>query len=292
MRIFISGGTGFVGGHVVRELLGRGHEARLLVHRRGPGMAGTEQVLGDVTRIESFGDALEGCGAAVNLVGIIREYPARGITFERLHVQATANVLAAAQAAGVRRFIQMSALGARFDASGYHVSKYRAEELVRDSGLEWTILRPSLIFGPGDSFISMLAGQLRHSPIVPVIGDGGYRLQPIHAEDVARCFALSLERPETIRRTFELCGNEPIRFTDLLDMIADALGRRKPLKARLPLWLMKLLVPVLERFPAFPITSDQLRMLLEESVCDCGWKTFFGFEPRNLRDEIGRYLKA
>lgn len=292
MKIFISGGTGFVGGHVVREFLSRGHEVRLLMHRRSPGLSGTEQVQGDVTRLESFGDALSGCRAAINLVGIIREFPARGITFERLHVQATANMLAATQTAGIRRFVQMSALGARFDASGYHVSKFRAEELVRDSGLEWTIMRPSLIFGPGDSFINILAGQLRHFPLVPVIGDGRYRLQPIYADDVARCFALSLERPETIHRIFELCGNEPISFVDLLDMIAETLGRPKPFKPRLPLRLMKLLIPVLERFPTFPITSDQLRMLLEESVCHCGVKSSFGFEPRNLHDGIIQSLKS
>ena len=145
MKIFISGGTGFVGGHVIRELRGRGHDLCLLTHRRGPTLEGVEQVAGDVTRPETFRHALQGCQAAINLVGIIREFPSKNVTFERLHVQATAAMLEAAQAAGVRRFLQMSALGTRPNAySNYHISKYRAEMLVRASGLEWTIL-PSIV---------------------------------------------------------------------------------------------------------------------------------------------------
>src|SRR5450631_3094296 len=111
MKLFISGGTGFVGGHMTRELLGRGHTLRLLVHRRSPAVEGVEQVEGDVTRLESFEQAALGCDALINLVGIIREFPARGITFEHLHVQATANMRAAAKKAGIRRYLQMSALG-------------------------------------------------------------------------------------------------------------------------------------------------------------------------------------
>lgn len=293
MKIFISGGTGFVGEHVIRELLARGHEIRLLTHRRRPRTSGVEQVEGDVTSLESFQQSLQGCQAAINLVGIIREFPSKGITFERLHVQATANMLVAARAAGVRRYLQMSALGTRRDArSNYHLSKFRAEELVRSSGLEWTILRPSLIFGPKDSFINMLAGQLRHSPVMPVIGNGLYRLQPIHADDVARCFALSLELPETIRQCYELCGGEQFSYVDMLDAIAAAMGRTKPVKPHAPLGLMKLIIPVMQHVPQFPITSDQLQMLLEESICDGCWQKTFGFTPRGFREGIREYLGA
>ncbi|HIJ82336.1 MAG TPA: NAD(P)H-binding protein, partial [Desulfuromonadales bacterium] len=173
MKIFITGGTGFVGGHVVRELLGRGHEVCLLAHRRSPELKNVQQFEGDVTRLESFECAAAGCEAFINLVGIIREFPSRGITFEKLHVEATANALAAARKAGIRRYIQMSALGTRPDAvSRYHRTKFQAEELVRSSGLEWTVLRPSLIYGPKDAFINMLAGQMRLAPIMPVIGSG------------------------------------------------------------------------------------------------------------------------
>jgi len=292
MKIFISGGTGFVGGHVIRELLNKGHELRLLVHRRNPAVEGIEQVEGDVTKLESFEASLQGCQAVVNLVGIIREFPSKSVTFEKLHVQATSNMLAATQRAGIKRYVHMSALGTRPDArSNYHISKYRAEELVRASPLDWTIFRPSLVFGPKDGFVNMLAAQLRHAPIMPIIGKGLYRLQPIHADDVARCFALSLEMPETIGQCFELCGNDRLRYVDLLDAIASAMGKSPPIKPHAPLGLMKLVIPVMQHIPQFPITSDQLQMLLEESICDGRWKKIFKFEPRDFKEGIREYLR-
>jgi len=292
MKIFISGGTGFVGGHVIHELLKGGHEVRLLVHRRVPANKGVEQIEGDVTRLESFARGAEGCQAVINLVGIIREFPSRGITFERLHVQATNNVLAAAKKAGVRRFLQMSALGTRVDAvSAYHASKFRAEEFVRESGLDWTILRPSLIYGPKDAFINMLASQLRLAPVMPIIGSGRYRLQPIHADDVARCFALSLDKQETIGQTFELCGNDRLSYVELVDAVATAMGKPAPFKPHAPLGLMKLVIPVMQQLPPFPITMDQLQMLLEENICDGRWKETFGFEPVDFTAGISAYLK-
>ena len=294
MKIFISGGTGFVGEHVCRALRERGHELRLLVHRRlGVTESGIEVIEGDVTRLESFAAGVNGCDAVINLVGIIREFPDREITFERLHVQATAGMLEATRKAGISRYLQMSALGTRSAAvSAYHQTKWRAEELVRASGLEWTILRPSLIFGPHDAFINMLAAQLRLAPIMPVIGSGSYRLQPIHADDVARCFALALTLPETIGQTYELCGNDRLSYEELLDMIAVTIGRSGPIKPHFPLGLMKLIIPFMQKIPQFPITMDQLQMMLEENICGGEWQQVFGFEPRGLQDGISEYLRS
>lgn len=291
MNVFITGGTGFVGGHLVSELLRRGHSLRLLVHGRSPELKGVEQIEGDATSLPSFEAAVAGCDVFINLVGIIREVPSRSITFEKLHVQATGNVVAAARQAGISRFIQMSALGTRADAvSQYHRTKFKAEELVRTSGLNWTIMRPSLIYGPKDAFINMLAGQMRLTPVMPVIGSGAYRLQPIHADDVARCFAMALEMPETVGRHYELCGNDRMGFEELLDAVAAAMGRKPPFRPHVPLGLMKLAVPVLQHLPQFPITVDQLQMLVEENICDCSWKETFRFEPRNFMDGIREYL--
>jgi NADH dehydrogenase len=292
MKIFIAGGSGFIGTHLSKMLRDKGHELRLLLHRRSAlETGGIEAVEGDVTRPDSVEKAVEGCDAVINLVGIIREFPSRGITFERLHVQATANMLSATRKAGIRRYLQMSALGTRPDAvSQYHVTKSRAEDLVRSSGLDSTILRPSLIYGPGDAFITMLAGQLRLLPVMPVIGSGAYRLQPIHVDDVARCFTLSLEMPETIGQSYELCGNNRLSYIDLLDAVASAMGRPAPLKPRVPLGLMKLIIPVMQNIPQFPITTDQLQMLLEENICDSSWQKVFGFEPRDFQKGIQSYL--
>jgi uncharacterized protein YbjT (DUF2867 family) len=293
MRIFLAGGTGFVGGHVRGELLARGHSIRLLVHKRsGASEPGVEEFEGDATLLPSFISATRGCDAVINLIGIIREFPSRGVSFERLHVEATRNMVAAAQNGGVRRYLQMSALGTRAGSStGYFASKFRAEEEVRASGLDYTIFRPSVIFGPKDDFVNQLAGLLRGLPAMPVIGDGEYLLQPVSADDVARCFVDALERPETVGKTYELCGPDRMSYNELLDTIARAIGKKSPLKVKNPLALMRLVVPVLQRLPFFPITSDQIEMLVQGNVCDGSWRATFGFEPTRFADGIRSYLK-
>lgn len=293
MKIFLSGGTGFVGGHLRRALLDAGHTVRLLVHRRHEGAeAGIEQAEGDVTRLETFAASVEGCDATINLVGIIREFPARGMTFEKLHVEATKNMLEAARRAGIRRHLQMSALGSRPNAtSRYHQSKWHAEEQVRASGLDWTIFRPSIIFGPKDDFINKLAGYIRSYPAVPVIGDGRYRLQPISADDVARCFSLALEKPEAAGQAYELCGPDRITYNDLLDTIGRVIGKGHVSKIPNPLGIMKLVVPVMQGFSFFPITMDQITMLVEENICASPWPQVFGFEPERFEPGIAKYLR-
>jgi uncharacterized protein YbjT (DUF2867 family) len=293
MKIFLTGGTGFVGGHVRAALLQKGHEIRLLVHRKTEDEEpGVEHVEGDVTRPETFAALVEGCDATINLVGIIREFPGRGVTFEQLHVEATRNVLMAAKMCGVRRHIQMSALGSRPGAtSKYHQTKYRAEEEVRNSGLNWTIFRPSIIFGPKDDFVNKLAGYIRNYPAIPVIGDGRYRLQPIAADDVARCFALALDMPATIGRVFELCGPDRLPYNDMLDIVGRQLGTSKVAKIHSPLTLMAAIVPFMQRFSSFPITMDQILMLVEENICDGSWPETFRFEPESFESGIARYLR-
>lgn len=292
MKIFITGATGFVGSHLRRELLAQGHTLRVLVHgRTGALAAGEEAVSGDVRDLSTFRDAASGCAAVINLVGIIREFPAKGVTFQALHVEATRNALAAAQQAGVRRYLQMSANGTRPQAvAGYHQTKWAAEELVRGSGLEWTIFRPSLIFGPEDAFVNMLAGYIRSFPAVPVIGDGTYQMQPISADDVARCFALALAQPETIGQTYALCGPDRLSYVELLDTIGRAVGKDHVLKVPQPLGLMKLLVPFMQNFAAFPLTMDQLTMLVEGNICDSDWQQTFGIQPQGFAAGIEQYL--
>jgi NADH dehydrogenase len=293
MLIFVSGATGFVGGHLRRALLARGHRLRLLVHRQREGLEqGVETVSGDVSRGESYAAMVRGCDAVVNLVGIIREFTGRGMSFERLHVEATRAMVAAAREAGVSRYLQMSALGTRPGAtSRYHQSKYRAEEEVRASGLDWTILRPSIVFGPQDAFVNVLAGQIRNLPAVPVIGDGAYRLQPISAADVARCFADALELPATVGQTFELCGPDRLSYNDMLDAIGRVLGKTRVTKLHAPLGVMRLVVPLFQALPFFPLTMDQLTMLVEENICDGHWRETFRFEPRGFEAGIREYLR-
>ncbi len=231
MRVFITGGTGFVGSEVVRQLLAAGHTARCLVREGSEGKLpireGVEIHFGDVLDPASLEKGVAGCQAVIHLVGIIREFPARGITFERLHHLATANMVAAATAGGVKRYLQMSANGTRKDAaSPYHRSKWDAEQAVRTSTLDWTIFRPSLIYGRGDAFVSMLAGLVRKLPVVPVLGDGRYRMSPVAVEDVAAGFVGALERPETAGQAYHCCGPAGLQLRRNPRPDRESLGQR------------------------------------------------------------------
>ncbi len=201
-------------------------------------------------------------------MGIIREQPRRGATFQRLHTELTLHVLRACTELGITRFVHMSALGARGTAAtAYHHTKWLAEEAVRSSGLSWTIFRPSVIFGPGDGFTTTLVDALRRFPVFPVFGNGRYKLQPISVAEVARCLVASLELPATDSQTFELGGPEQLTFDEVLQRTAGALGLHRAL-VHLPLGLVRPLVSFLQHLPAAPMTSDQLTMLLEGSTCD------------------------
>ena len=272
-RVFVTGGTGFVGKAVIRALLAQGFLVRCLVRPGSEhdlkGFESIDRVPGDVLRPDDLTASVEGCSALVHLVGIIREQRGRGVTFERLHVQATRNMLALARAAGVKRFAQMSALGTRPGARArYHQTKWEAEEAVRASDLAWTIFRPSIIFGRGDAFISALGRAVRQLPVMPVLGDGLYRLQPIPVEQVAEGFARALRTPESVRQTYEVAGPTPYAFVDLLDEIGRALARPRVRKLHVPLAPVRAMTRALDWLPFFPLSTDQLIMMEEESVTD------------------------
>ena len=292
MKIFLTGGTGFVGGAVLRRLIADGHQVRALARPSARAAAvqfpaGVERAPGDVLDPD-LEKHLDGIDAVIHLVGIIREVPARNVTFERLHMAATQNVVRAMHSAGVKRLIHMSALGAGPDAAtGYFATKWRAETAVRESGLDWTVMKPSVVFGPGDEFINMLAGQVR-LPLVPVIGDGQYRLQPVAAADVAAGFVRALVTPAAVGKAYEIGGPRQYTYDELLDAVGRAVGKTSVRKLHVPLALMRPLVRALERFSFFPVTSDQLAMLLMSNVCDPGaFYHDFGIAPTGLEEGIG-----
>ncbi len=295
MRVFVTGGTGFVGRHVVAALLEAGHRVDVLVRpgspRAGGLPEGAEVVEGDLLD-GGLAELLPPVDAIVHLVGIIRESPRRGVTYERFHVEATRNVVEAARARGVRRLVHMSAQGAAADGpTGYFRSKARAEEIVAGSGLDFTIFRPAVIFGAGDSFVGMLGGQVRGLPVVPVIGDGGYRLQPVSVADVARGFVEALDRPETVGETYCVSGPETFSYDELLDAVARGLGKERARKAHLPLGLMRPVIRALEKLPFFPITTDQLTMLLASNRCEPEpFFEAFGFEPTRFSEGLRERL--
>ncbi|WP_321368061.1 complex I NDUFA9 subunit family protein [uncultured Desulfuromusa sp.] len=296
MKVFITGGSGFVGRTMIRQLLNDGHSVCALVRTEGAlaDFDGVEEVVGDTTRSETLQEQLSGCDAVIHLVGIIREIPSQRVTFEKLHVESTENILQAAVKQGVKRFLQMSANGTRSDAiTRYHQTKWEAEEMVRRTSLDWTIFRPSLIYGPGDQFINMLAQLIKTLPVVPVMGDGRYQLQPVHVTDVAAGFVQALEKQETIGKTYQCCGSQVFSYDQLLDAVAQGLGRGSGVrKIHQPLWLMKPVVAAMQSIPQFPMTSDQLQMLLEGNICsDSCWQDDLCLEIHDFPSSIRAYLQ-
>jgi NADH dehydrogenase len=294
MKVFVTGGSGFVGTEVIRQLLAAGHEVRALVHSKTSlaAAAGLEPWPGDATRPETLQGALAGCEAVIHLIGIIREFPDKGVTFQRLHVDATRNILAASREQGIRRYLHISSNGTRPDGvAEYHKSKWAAEELVRNSGLDATIFRPSVIFGPGDAFVNMLAAIIRRTPIMPVIGDGEYQLAPVAVANVATGFVRALTQPASIGELYHCCGPQAFTYNRLLDEIARALGRSGISRIHQPILMMRSLSALLEGMKFFPITSGQLTMLLEGNVCDPQpWVQAFAIELTPFGEGIRQYL--
>lgn len=295
MKVVVTGGTGFVGREIVRQLGTAGYSVRVVARGNHPVGPGVESIRGSVLEFATLPAAFAGAQAVIHLVGIISELGDQ--TFERVHTTGTANAVNAARTAGISRFLQMSALGTRPNAvARYHRSKWEAEEIVRRSGLHWTLFRPSLIYGPGGGFLDTLAQISRWSPVMPVIGPGTSRLQPVAVEDVAHCFVAALGSPATGGKTFDVCGPDTVRFTELLEMILAALGRSRRL-FRLPLPLARGQAAILEAvFPsllgrAAPLNRDQIVMLQEDNVGDPRpARDLLGFDPVPFRQGLARFL--
>jgi NADH dehydrogenase len=295
MRVLVTGATGYVGSRL-REFLRRdGHHVRLLVRKESAGKAGAalsadpyELVLGDIFETNTCLHACESCDAVIHLVGIIREIPAQGITFDEVHRVATSNIVDAARRARVTRFIHMSALGARDDApSEYHRTKRAAERIVEGSGLQWTIFRPSWIFSPGDAMARTIK-DLVCKPVVPLIGGGSAQIQPVALDDVCRSMASALRMPETQGKTYELGGPDRLTYRELFEQAAAAAGR-KIRTVTIPAGAVRPAVAVLQRFQSFPLTLDQLRMLSEDNVCEAdAWAKAFGVVPQSFCEAIPR----
>lgn len=294
--VFVTGATGFVGRAVVHALRADGLKVRCLVRRGSErdlrGLEAIERVEGDVLSRQTLDEGIGGCDAVVHLVGIIREHRERGITFERLHVDGTLNVLAASAAANVRRYLHMSALGTSATArSQYHQTKWLAEEAVRASALPWTIFRPSVIYGKGDGLVSMLAQMVEKLPVVPVIGEGRQKVQPVPVEQVAEGFRRALGRPETVKQTYEVGGPDAASMDELIDAIGKALGHARIRRIHLPIRLMRIVAGALQAIPSFPLTTDQIRMLEVDNTCNPEpfFRTF-GLTPIPLKAGLNRML--
>ncbi|MBV8445295.1 MAG: NAD-dependent epimerase/dehydratase family protein [Candidatus Dormibacteraeota bacterium] len=285
MRIAVTGGTGFVGSHLVRGLLGEGHD--VVVVSRGSRRSRNERlsvVSRDLTRDDNLAEAFAGCDAVIHLVAVIHERGQQ--TFERVNRGSAERVAAAAAEAKVPHVIHQSAIGASPDPRyPYLQTKWAAEEAFRGSGAPFSIIRPSLIFGPGDGFFTLVARLIRLNPVIPIPGSGAALFQPVSIDDVVRCHLTALERGPSLR-VQEIGGPDHLTYVDIVQIVRRAIGARFRKLVRVPI---RMLMP-----PAFvmnavlkrpPITPQQLRLLEKNNITRIdAMQQEFGFDPLRFED--------
>jgi NADH dehydrogenase len=264
VTVLLTGGTGFIGPHVAHALRARETPVRALVRNpsRGSRLAawGVELATGDVTDPASLRVACDGIDAVIHLVAIIRGRPQ---DFERVMAEGTRNVVAAAQEAGVRRFVLASALGLderTKDAVPYFRAKWEMERTVRESRLEHVIFRPSFVFGRDGGVLPTFVRLARYAPVTPIVGPGTQRLQPIWIEDLSEYYAHAVDEQAAANRLFELGGPDAVTWNEFWERLRRVLGVRRP-SVHIPFGAMRLQAALTERLPGAPVTRDQLTML-------------------------------
>jgi len=302
--ILVTGATGFVGRRVVAALADEGRAVRVLVRSKAHALPDHQgdTVEGDVLSPATLEKACEGIDVVIHLVAVIRE--SREASYQQVNYQGVRNILVAAEAAGVRKFVHASTIGSTSDPGlQYLYSRWLAEQEVERSSIPHTIVRFPVGFGEGDEFFNTLAALVKVAPIVPVAGNGKALLQPIAVEDVARCLVLALDPEIATDQTVEVAG--PIRFTydDIVDLVAETLDA-KVMKLHMPAGTMSMVAAFLEAImPRPPVTRELLKMLHLDSIADpSSVETAFGFVPQSplgninyirrigLRDAIKRSL--
>lgn len=293
--ILVTGASGFVGSHMVPALVDAGHRvlalvrdddgAALVMRRLAPSQRGAvETRAGDVTKPETLPAALAGADAVLHLVAVPRDWDG-GATLRLVNTEGTRNILRAATDAGVRRFVHLGALGVVDDPDlHYGSSKVKGMALVRESGLDWTILSPSLLFGPRDGFFNILGDLVRMSPgIVPITGKGDARFQPLAITDLARATVLTFGDQATVGREFLLGGPRYWTYREIVEEVLRGMGRKRAL-VPMPVALIRLVATVAEkiRLP-FPVATDQLRQLKHDNIGPLGSVADgFGFAPQPM----------
>ena len=325
-RICILGGSGFVGTHLVSQLAARGLKVRVLSHRREMAkelilLPTVDVIEADVHDQQELIQHFRGMDAVINLVGILHEDKvgrvdlpsARRGDFQKVHVELPRKVIHACGESGVHRLLHMSALGADPNSrSAYQRSKGIAEALVREAamghsehenwylngpkfihgyGLNVTIFRPSVIFGRGDSFLSMFARLLKSFPILPLAASGS-RFAPVHVDDVARAFADSLDNTATYGQTYDLCGPNVYTLQELVSYVGDVIGKKRSI-VQLGKWMSYFQAWALEFKPGKKLmTRDNYYALCTDNVCRGGWPSVFDFQPASLEAIAPEYLRA
>jgi NADH dehydrogenase len=268
MRVALIGGTGFVGGYLIDALLADGNDVVALVRPgsedklRGGGKVAA--VPGDLSSRESLTELVQGCDAVVYNVGLLREFPRRGITFENAQYQGVVDTVAAMQDAGVSRLLLMSAIGVKDPGTPYQSTKFRAEQHAMASGLDVTVLRPSVIFGDPRGTMEFATQLYRDmvKPPLPGVEFPGVHMSPVAVEDVADAFVRALHDNAAVGQIYELAGPEVLSWGDIFERITEAAGKSK-MALTMPLSLMRVGATMFDWLPFYPVTRDQLTMLEE-----------------------------
>src|SRR5262245_14120052 len=295
--VTIVGGSGFVGQNLAHILAERGMSVTIPTRYRERAkreliVLPTVEVLeANVHADADLDRAIAGADAVVSLVGILHE--SRGDDFTRVHVDLPRRIAQACKRQGVGRLVHVSALGANPQGpSRYLRSKAEGEAAlhIAAEAMQMTIFRPSVIFGRGDSFLSMFARLLSLFPVIP-LGSPGARFQPVWVEDVARAIADALEERDTFAQTYELCGPKVYTLRELVELTGEATGRRRPIIGLGP-GLSHLQALVMEFLPGRILTRDNVRSMQVDNVCACGWPQIFGFSPAALEAVLPTYLQG
>jgi NADH dehydrogenase len=296
--ILVAGGTGFVGGGIVRELARRGKPVAVLTRdatraKRVPG-PDVEYRDGDVTRPQSLAAPMQGVAAVVGCQQFPNspiENPGKGYTFEKVDAEGTENLVRAAKAAGVTRYVYLSGAGAAPEGPHWFRAKWRAETAVYESGLTYTILRPSWVYGPQDRSLNRFLGMSRFLPFVPLIGNAGnQRMQPVFIDDVGRAVAESLDNRAVANQVFELGGPDVMSMTEVVRTALQVAGRKRLLLSS-PKPLMKLVASVLQFAPGRPLTPAAVDFITGDALGDpAAIQRALGLRLTPLPEGLATYL--
>ena len=293
--ILVTGANGFVGGHVVHALRADDRPVRALVRDRRKGGErleawGCEVVEGDLTKPETLKAAVAGCDTIVNLVAIRQGKPEQ---FQRIMVDGTRSLLAAAHEAGVGRFVHMSALGVSEETRNlvpYYNAKWEMEQDVKSAGLPYVIFRPSFIFARDGGILPTFVKLAKVAPVTPIIGSGRQRIQPIWAEDVGAYFSRAVDLEEAADHVFELGGPEAVTWNEFWERLKHVRGMKRP-SLHVPTAIMRVNALVTERLPGnIPLTRDLLKMLEagDNVVADTSAVEIFGLQLVPLDEQLRR----
>lgn len=280
MKVFIAGGTGFIGSYLTEALLKVGMTPVVLVRPQHASEVvlprGCVMKVGDVLERETITAALSGCEAAIYCVGLLKENPFSGITFQKLHVRGLINCVETVKELGIKRFLLISAQGVKLHGTAYQTTKYLGEQYLKQQSLDWTIFRPSLVFGDPrgrKEFTTQLYRQIVRLPVPAPLFFRGFQFKqagnftftPVYVEDLAAVIVSGLNREDTYSRIIPVGGPDEFTWKEIIGTIAEAANRKK-WTVPIPTWILWPVLIVLEQLPFFPLSRDQLTMLLEGSV--------------------------